>query len=351
MGSPYLNSNEAIVLSTHNVVINTVPAEAILTSQRLILVDARHASLRPQDIPFGSLETVTIGENTAMDPVLSLSIVLPDETRHTLGIVFPQAPRQKRTAERDEWAAKIREMSLVAQKESGVKPAELLPPWVAGELPEEEGVTGEETGTDAGGHVNPPLAPRKPRAKASSGNRRSILAAGIVLILIIALVAAVMFLAPAFTGNLPTTPVTTVPTDAVPSVTPSPAVTEQPTAAVTPEPAGTPENIPVVTATTIPEATQAPAPQLSGVWIRIQYDGEYSASYGTSGRIREVSASGEQYYQIPAKDQIVDAVVQKLDASGDLLTVSIFQDGIQVSGSSTTKPYGTVEIHADLRVS
>jgi len=349
MGSPYLNSNEAIILSTHNVVINTIPAEAILTSQRLILVDARHTSLRPQDIPFASLETVTIGENTGMDPVLSLSVVLPDETRHTLGIVFPQAPKQKRTAERDEWAAKVKELSLVAQKGGGVKPAELLPPWVAGELPEEEGGTGKGTGAEIGGHVNPPLAPRKPRVKASKGNHRIFLAAGIVLVLVIALVAAVTFLAPTITGTLPKTPVTTVPTEAVSSTTPSPAVTEQPTAVATPGPAETPANIPVVTATTTPEATQTPAPQLSGVWVRIQYGGEYTASYGTSGRIREVAASGEQYYQIPAKDQIVDAAVQKLDASGDLLTVSIYYNGARFASGSTTKPYGTVEIHADLR--
>ncbi|HEX3001771.1 MAG TPA: hypothetical protein VHN82_05310 [Methanoregula sp.] len=350
MGSPYLNSNEAIILSTHNVVINTVPAEAILTSQRLILVDARHTRLRPQDIPFASLETVTIGENSAMDPVLSLSIVLPDETRHTLGIVFPQAPRQKRTAERDEWAAKIKESSLIAQKEGGVKPAELVPPWVAGELPEEEGGMRAVAGPEAGSHANPPLAPRKPRAKASPGNRRIFLAAGIVLVLAIALVAAFTFLAPTFTGSLPKTPVTTAPTT-VPSVTPSPAAMTRPTAVATPMPVETPENIPDVTATTIAETTQSPAPQFSGVWVRIQYNGKYSAAYGTSGRIREVSTSGEQYYQIPAKDQIVDAAVQKLDASGELLTVSIYLDGAQVSSSSTTKPFGTVELHTDLRSS
>ena len=349
MGSPYLNGNEAIILSTHNVVINTTPAEAILTSQRLILVDARNSRLRPQDIPFASVETVTIGENTEMDPVLSLSIVLPDETRHTLGIVFPQAPRQKRTSERDEWAAKIREMSLGEQKEGGVKPAELLPPWVAGELPEEEGGAGTGALPGAEGHVNPPLVPRKPRAKASSGNRRVFLAAGIALILVIACIAAVIFLGPAFTGSPAKTPVTAVPTDTVPPATPSPVVTEQPTAVATPEPMETPETTPVVTATTIPEATQAPAPQLSGVWVRIQYDGQYSASYGTSGRIREVTTSGEQYYQIPAKDQIVDATVQKLDASGDLLTVSIYYNGARFASSSSTKPYGTAEIHAVLR--
>ena len=80
MGSPYLNNNESIILSTHNVVINAVPAEAILTNQRLIIVDARHTQLRPQDIPFAAIETVTIGDNSAMDPVLSISVVIKDET-------------------------------------------------------------------------------------------------------------------------------------------------------------------------------------------------------------------------------------------------------------------------------
>lgn len=347
MGSPYLNSNETIILSTHNVVINTIPAEAILTNQRLILVDSRHTSLRPQDIPFVSLETVTIGENTALDPVLSLSIVLPDETRHTLGIVFPQAPKQKRTGERDEWATKIKEASLTAQKESGVRPAELVPPWVAGDVPAEEGVTGKVAEKDSEGYVNPPLAPRRPRAKTPSGNRRIFMATGIALVLILACVAAVFFLAPSFTGNLPKAPVTPTLTAVIPATTPAPAVTQQPTVAATPQPTATPETTPVVT--TIPEATQATDPWLSGVWVRIQYDGEYSASYGTSGRLREVTGSGDQYYQIPAKDQIVEAAVEKLDESGGLLTVSIYNDGILAASSSTTKPHGTVEIHTDLR--
>jgi hypothetical protein len=351
MGSPYLNSNEAIILSTHNVVINTIPAEAILTSQRLILVDARHTQLRPQDIPFASLETVTIGENSAMDPVLSLSILLPDDTRHTLGITFPQEQKQKRTAERDEWAAKIKEASLAAQREGGVKPAELLPPWVAGEIPEEAGDSGKAADKEGDKFVNPPLAPRKPRAKATPGDRRTLLTAGIALVLIIACAAAVFFLAPSFTaGNFPTTPVTAAPTIVTPAITSTSAVTQQPDVAITPQPTITISETPA-TVSPAPEPTQEAAPQLSGVWVRIQYDGQYKASFGTSGRLREVSGSGEQYYQIPAKDQIVEATVEKLDESGGLLTVTIYNNGILAKSGSTTKPHGTVEIHTDLRTS
>lgn len=342
MGSPYLNSNETIILSTHNVVINTIPAEAILTSQRLILVDARHTSLRPQDIPFGSLETVTIGDNTAMDPVLSLSVVLPDETRHTLGIVFPQVPKQKRTGERDEWATKLKEASLSAQKDGSTTPAELLPPWVAGDLPEDIEAGDKDTANEEENIVRPPLALRKPRTKAPSGSRRKVIMGGLAIVLIAACIGAVYFLSPSFAGSLPSaTPVTTTPATTIPTVTPTPVATVQPVE-TTPE-------ISIITTIPTPEATTTPAPQLSGVWVRIQYTGDYSATYGTSGSLREVTSRGEQYYQIPAKDEIVEATVQKLDASGDLLTVTIYNNGVPTQSESTKKPRGTVEIHADLR--
>lgn len=349
MGSPYLNSNEAIVLSTHNVVINTIPAEAILTSQRLILVDARHTQLRPQDIPFASIETVTIGENTAMDPVLSLSILMPDETRHTLGIVFPQAPKQKRMGERDEWATKIREAGLSAQKDGGVQPAELLPPWVAGELPEVAGEGDAPVEPKDDKFVNPPLAPRKPRSRAPAGGSRKLMAAGVAVVLFIACIAGVFFFAPSVFGSHGTAPAITPTPGSTPTVTATPVVTTQPAVTITPEPTvSTPATAGVTTVAT-PLATQEVALPQSGVWIRIEYTGDYTASFGTSGRMKDITGSGEQYYQIPAKDQIVDAVVQKADGTGGLLKVTIYNNGVPAKSGSTTSPRGTVEVHADLR--
>ena len=137
MGSPYLSTNESIILSAHDIVINTVPAEAILTNQRLMLVDRTHPRLLPQDIPFSAIETVTIGDNSGNDPALSLSIVTPDGTRQPLGMIYPQAPRMNRTAERDEWAARLKELSVTTQQDTGVVPLDLLPPWIPGQIPEE----------------------------------------------------------------------------------------------------------------------------------------------------------------------------------------------------------------------
>lgn len=344
MGSLYLNNNESIILSTHNVVINTIQAEAILTSQRLILVDSRHTQLRPQDIPFTAMETVTIGDTSAMEPVLSLSLVMNDQTRHTLGIVFPQAPKTRRVGERDEWAVKLKEASVNAQRERGVQPAELSPPWIPGELPGEsvDGETGEKLPEDK--FHNPPLAPRKPRASPSSGNR-TLIATGLVIILIIAAIVGVYFFAPTFNGNSGTTATPAPTPEVTPSVTELPVITGTPTADITPEEQ---EPAPEVSAT----MTAIPGILIpeTGVWVRIEYPGNYTASFGTAGRMREVTGSGNQIYQVPAKNEIVDASVQKLDNSGNVLTVSFYNDGQLAKSGTTTNPHGTVDLHADLRI-
>jgi hypothetical protein len=342
MGSLYLNNNESIILSTHNVVINTIPAEAILTSQRLILVDSRHTQLRPQDIPFTALETVTIGDTSAMDPVLSLSILMNDQTRHTLGIVFPQAPKTKRAGERDEWAVRLKEASLSAQRDHGLQPAELSPPWIPGMIPEEtaEGEKGPELPEEK--FRNPPLSPRKLRAKPSPGNR-TVMAAGLVIILVVAAAVGVYFFAPLFTGN-PGTPVTPAPTpEVIPSATENPVPTVEPTAEITPEAE------PATEVTEVPASAPMSLIPPTGVWVRIEYPGNYTASIGTAGRMREVAGSGNRVYQVPAKNEIVDATVQKGDNSGNALTVSVYSDGQLGDSGTTTNPHGTVDVHADLR--
>jgi len=343
MGSIYLNNNESIILSTHNVVVNAIPAEAILTNQRLILVDSRHTQLRPQDIPFTALETVTIGDSSTMDPVLSLSLVMKDGTRHTLGVVFPRDTKAKRMGERDEWAVKLKEAGVDAQREHGVQPTELAPPWVPGEIPEEAGEPGKGVGLSDEKFRNPPRPPRKPRAGSSPVNRTAI-AAGLAIVLIVAVVIGVYHFAPSLVGK-GGTPATPVPTPVVTTAaTPVPATTAPTAVPTTPQPTVTPGVTPAKT----------PAPQTniphSGVWMRIEYNGKFIASFGTAGRLRDVSGSGDQFYQIPAKDEIVDATVQKLDDSGNALTVSIYNDGRLAKSDTTTGPHGTVDLHADLRI-
>ena len=339
MGSPYLSSNESIILSTNNVIVNTVPAEAILTNERLMLVDTRHAELRPQDIPFHAIETVTIGENTASDPVLSLSLVTGPGVTLSMGIVFPQQPKMRRVAERDEWANRLKELSIVTVREGGAKSVEILPPWVPGPLPEEAGTnTAPEPAADEESKFrNPPLMPRKSREPAAPKNRMAIAAVAIVIV-VIALVAGAYLFAPSLLGigRSPLTPVTPVPT----AVPPETITTVAP---------------PVITATTtVPANAAATAvPQIiipqNGVWVLVKYDGPYSGTAGAPERFRTINATGTNAYQLSARNEMILATIQKMDNTGGKLTVELYNEGKLVRSGSVSSPKGMVSISADLR--
>lgn len=343
MGSPYLSSNESIILSTNNVIVNTVPAEAILTNERLMLVDTRHVELRPQDILFHAIETVTIGENSDQDPMLSLSLVTGPGVTQALDIVFPQPPRMRRVAERDEWAARLKELSIVSIRKSGTIMMEIHPPWVPGPLPDQAG--GEAApapGSEADKKFrNPPLVPRKPREPAGLKNRIVIIGA-VVAVALIALVAGVYLFAPSLFGQgsaqLP--PKTAFPTQTM-TMAPTPVLTTVATPAIT-----TAATTPVTTVP--PAAAEVIIPQ-TGVWIRVKYEGSFSGSAGAPGRFTPITGIGDTVRQLSVKNEIVSAIIQKEDNTGRKLTVEIYDEGKLVKSGSVTAPKGIVNIDADLR--
>ncbi len=337
MGSPYLSSNESIILSTNNVVVNTVQAEAILTNERLMLVDTKHADFQPQDIPFHAIETVTIGENSHQDPMLSLSIITSPGVTQALGIVFPQPPRMKRVAERDEWAARLKELSIITSRESGARAMEILPPWVPGPLPDEEvkGTVPAPGAEAESKYRNPPLAPRKPQKTAAPTNRTAIAAVALVIV-VIALVAGAYVFAPSLFGKSETPP-----------VTPAPGMT--PTAVPTPVP--TPIPSPAVTVPAIAEPSVTPEIIIppTGVWVLVKYDGSYSGTAGAPERFRFINTTGNHAYQLSVRDELVLATIQKLDKNGKKMTVEIYNEGKLVKSGSVSSPEGLVSISADLR--
>jgi hypothetical protein len=337
MGSPYLSADESIILSTHDLVINTVPAEAILTNQRLMLVDKTHPRHLPQDIPFAAIETVTIGENSTSDPIISLSIATPDGTRQPLGIVFPQGPRARRMTERDEWATRIRELSVIAQHDAGIEAFDLVPPWIPGPVPEdavvEEGAEVVPAGTR---FKSPSLSERRNRAAGSSKTRALAITAAVLVIILVALVG-VFFFAPSFTGQ------------SAPLSTPAPTTVETTVPTLVPTPSETPTAEPTMAVTEVPVTQgQISIPQ-TGVWVRVRYDGAFTGSVGAPGRFRSVTGSGDQFYQIPAKDELVSATIQKGDNSGNPLTVDFYNDGVMVRTATITKPKGILDLDMDLK--
>jgi len=339
MGSPYLNSNETIILSTHNIIVNTIPAEAILTNTRLVLVDSRDSRIQPQDISFSAIETVTIGENAAADPMLSLSMVTGPGLTQPLGIVFPPSQKTKRTGERDAWAAKLKEYSAAAIQEGGIIPTELFPPWVPGAAPVAEGAADSDA-ADAG-HRNPPLVPRKPRPETSSKNRTVMAIAAVVVILAVIAIAGYLF-APSLLG-ITSSAVTPIPTAVI-----TPVIT--PIATTVP---ATPTQAPVTVTitpplTVVPTATPQSIIPPTGVWVQIRYAGNYTGIVGAPGRFEDIAGSGNHFYQIPARNETVSATVQKLDNSGNILTIEFYNDGRLIKSGSIKTPKGTLELFVNL---
>ncbi|MDD5141809.1 zinc ribbon domain-containing protein [Methanoregula sp.] len=191
----------------------------------------------------------------------------------------------------------------------------------------------------------PPVPPAPP-VPAAPGGKKKIVIVGAVALVIVLIIAAVFIFANPLGGG--------------PAVTTTPEPTPVPTTIATPTPS-TPAMTVIPTATTpAVEPTEIPAGSTSpaggkmivpdqNVWIHIIYDGEYNGIYGVAGGSTTIAGEGENVLQIPVNVGIVIASIQKLDGSGDRLTVEIWKDGEIVEQKSTVSPKGVVEIQTDLR--
>ena len=173
----------------------------------------------------------------------------------------------------------------------------------------------------------PPAVSRKPK----------LLIAGILAVVVIALIAAVFVFANPLGGGA-----------ATPTPTPTPAVTVIETTVPTTEATPVPET------TAIPETPVATGtPQIlvptNGVWVHVIYDKPYTGSAGLPGNQADISGSGEKFYQIPTSEGIVVASIQKSDGSSDKLTVEVYKNGAMVAQTSTVTPKGIAEVQVDLK--
>ncbi len=160
---------------------------------------------------------------------------------------------------------------------------------------------------------------------------------GAVLLIVIVLAAAgaVLLLppGPGQDGNQ-VTPTPTV----LPITTPSPETLPTTIAAPAVTPATTPVPPPGV-----PPIAQA------GVWIRVNSTSYYFGSLGNTELMRQVSGSGDNFYQPLWSDRPVQVSIQKNDNSGAALTVTIYRDGTPISTRSVTSPMGAVNLLIDPR--
>ena len=353
MGIPYLNSDESILLSTHNIIVDAVVSEAILTNRRLLIVDMDSTRSRHKEIPFAAIETVTTMESGSGDPAMSLAILTKEGGTEPMHLVYTQQPRSQRTGERDEWAQKIKEQIALL-------PPGTAPEYVDFSVDESEDLKKLIGYTSEGAPAAPEdknipaaegpgrRASSSPRSRSPAGPGKNMIIAAAAIVVVILLIAGAVFIYPALVSPKagPVTPAPTpVPTtEATMAPVLTPAVTAEPTPVITPE------QTPVMQPTAVTTSPAQPSIPENGVWVRVTYDKEYSGTIGTSGWLREVSGTGEHFYQIPARStDIVDISIQKLDSSGLGLTVEIFNNGELIQSKTMKTPMGTIGLNVGLK--
>jgi len=107
---------------------------------------------------------------------------------------------------------------------------------------------------------------------------------------------------------------------------------------------GLPNQTPAITP--LPVMTVSPAGEVpdQGVWIRVTYNGTYYGKYGNPGSLIEVRGNGENVYPIKNGNALVQAGFQKLDLSGNNLTVEVYNNGTLITRAFKTVPGGEVDI-------
>ncbi len=109
MGIPELYHDETIILQAHNIKVKSVVFDAVLTNNRLILIDSKKGLIPPQEILLPAISTVDGGENAIRDPILTFTIIAKGSTARQMILTFPREASGERRRERDDWLKELKE--------------------------------------------------------------------------------------------------------------------------------------------------------------------------------------------------------------------------------------------------
>ena len=118
MSAPYLNRGESIILTTHRVSAGSVVYDALLTNERLILMDSRYTRFEPRMIHFPAIISVKGGKVPTGEPAIILILDEPDKVSGSaqVDLIFTQQPGEQRKEERELWVRKIIELVVSARE-------------------------------------------------------------------------------------------------------------------------------------------------------------------------------------------------------------------------------------------
>jgi hypothetical protein len=340
MGSPYLEKDETIVLTTHKVLVNSIASDMILTNRRILISDSAHEKYRPKSIPLARIASATGKEDSSGFPVLVIAVSTGDDPQTTTPseIVFVQKAGEKRMQEHEEWNTVLKKLAAPSREEA-IRTGNFPP--IEEPAPE---LDFPEIKTDKEDTVT--LSARYPKARGNKVNKKAVAAAiGIVALIAVLALAFVMFYhGGGLKVDFPSMPTATpTPAAIITQILPATTVTTTiPAPATTLTPAAT-----AIAAATSAAAVEVTVPE-TGVWIKVKSTGYYAGTAGTAGRLREIAGTGVHLYQVPVSTGIVDISIQKTGNSGEVLTVEVYVDGKMSATQSTRTPKGSVDMHVSV---
>jgi hypothetical protein len=324
-----LNSDEEIIHKTQSIIINGVRHEAVLTSRRLILVESETGSIH-EDILFAEIGLAISGVNKLREPVITFTISSPGEEKRTIELIFIRLAGNQNLVELEKCIAILKERHVPVEAQSPLAGPDLLR-------------RGDRTNTGesvAEGHLSCPAVPDwtlpgrsrqggRPLPEEDPKKSPLTIIAAIVIIIVIFVGGAFIVGQVMNAKNVPVQKNVTG-SDIATTPVPSPSLTP------TPQPQGTSGT------DSIPHSVSVPT---NGVWVQISYPGNFSGFIGAQGSRLEVNSSGNQLYQLPVQNTMIDGSIGKMDGSAEKLEVRIYNGGTLISQSETQKPGGVVDIH------
>jgi hypothetical protein len=109
---------------------------------------------------------------------------------------------------------------------------------------------------------------------------------------------------------------------------------------------------PVTVITPTVTQTLPPAPlaeQPNGVRVNVIYPGTFTGTVGNPGFLQKVSGTGNHTFLVLMTNNIVQAIIQKQDNSGDALTVGIYDNSTLLLQKTVTAPMGEVNLLIDVK--
>ncbi len=326
-----LNSDETIIKKTQIVIITGVRHEAVLTNRRLILIENETGRIH-EDISFSEIDQAIPGVNKLREPIITLVVNSPGGEKRTIELIFIHFIGDKNIVELEKCLSILKEHNVPI---GGISLATIRALLTKVDRKNKGTLLDEE-------QVSRPAVPewivfgslntKKQSLEEEYHELKPLHTLIIIILIFVVMIAGITIVGQTMQGKTQTDPYNMTASTVKGGITisPSPVPTLTPARQVTPVPTESPPRI------IIPPV---------GVWVRVQYPGNFSGYMGARGRNIDVSGSGIQWYQLPVVDPALDGIIAKLDGSTDKMVVETYKDGTLISRKSTKSPYGSIDLH------